>query len=57
VFDFEIFESIVKTVTKRQDIYILVNYYRKTLNQTGEGHYSPLGGFCEQEKKGFIQSV
>eukprot|EP00164_Ancoracysta_twista_P004170 GFYU01005607.1.p1 GENE.GFYU01005607.1~~GFYU01005607.1.p1 ORF type:complete len:444 (-),score=88.29 GFYU01005607.1:116-1447(-) len=30
------------------DFYIAVSYSRKTLGQTGDGHFSPIGGYNEQ---------
>ena len=26
---------------------MIVSYDRRTLNQTGTGHFSPIGGYCE----------
>lgn len=28
---------------------LAMSYSRKTLGQTGDGHFSPIGGFCEEE--------
>lgn len=28
---------------------LALSYSRKTLGQTGDGHFSPIGGFCEEE--------
>jgi ATP sulfurylase len=35
----------VKACTSRTDTLLTVNFHRKTLGQTGIGHYSPLAGF------------
>ena len=45
------FKLLVKTLCRRQNIYMLINYSRPVLNQTGDGHFSPIGGFCEEDQK------
>lgn len=42
---FETFEIILDTITRREGIYMLANYYRRCIEQTGTGHFSPIGGY------------
>lgn len=42
------FRSRVASLCKRDDKFIAVCYSRKTLNQTGDGHWSPIGA-CDSE--------
>lgn len=34
--------------SKREDIIMVVNYKRKAMNQTGDGHFSPITGINEK---------
>ncbi|BGP20241.1 hypothetical protein JCM10213_008950 [Rhodosporidiobolus nylandii] len=34
-----------------------ISYSRRTLGQTGDGHFSPLGGYCQKEDKVLILDV
>ncbi len=36
---------------------VLVSYSRGTLNQTGTGHFSPVGGYCEAQDLVLILDV
>ncbi|GAA5868784.1 hypothetical protein JCM8547_005379 [Rhodosporidiobolus lusitaniae] len=36
---------------------IAISYSRKTLGQTGDGHFSPIGGYCEAEDKVLLLDV
>lgn len=52
IINFEIFKMVTKSLCRRQNIYVLNNYNRSILLQTGEGHFSPLAGYCQQNNKG-----
>ena len=39
------FREAVMEYTKREDAFIVASYSRASLNQTGSGHYSPIGGY------------
>eukprot|EP00794_Sanderia_malayensis_P017793 gene17793-19570_t len=41
----EAFRETVRDMTTREDAYIVVSYSRATLSQTGDGHFSPIGGY------------
>ncbi|ESO10000.1 hypothetical protein HELRODRAFT_167837 [Helobdella robusta] len=41
----ENFRQLVKLLTKRMDKIMVVSYSRLTLEQTGDGHFSPIGGY------------
>lgn len=44
-FTVEEFRLRVHDLTKRNDVFLAVSYSRKVLNQTGDGHWSPIGGY------------
>ena len=39
------FRLCVLASSRRQGLYVIVNMNRKTLSQTGDGHFMPLGGY------------
>lgn len=39
------FRACVKACTSRNDGLLTANFHRKTLGQTGLGHYSPIGAY------------
>jgi glutathione gamma-glutamylcysteinyltransferase len=45
----EEFISDLKTVCSRTDIFMIVSFSRKTLQQTGDGHYSPVGAYNPEQ--------
>ncbi|KAL1925560.1 uncharacterized protein VTP21DRAFT_443 [Calcarisporiella thermophila] len=46
----EMFLSEIKQIMRSSNSCMVVSYSRKTLGQTGDGHFSPVAGFCESEK-------
>lgn len=42
---YETFMSIIKASVRRVGFYTVVNYGRKGLGQTGDGHFSPIAGY------------
>jgi hypothetical protein len=44
-FSLEQFRQEVAAVTASGTEHIIATYSRKTLKQTGDGHFSPIGGF------------
>jgi hypothetical protein len=44
---YETFELLLETITETSGIYMIVNYYRPCMDQTGSGHFSPVGGFVD----------
>jgi glutathione gamma-glutamylcysteinyltransferase len=40
-----LFRTCVIACTRQSDLLLTTNFHRKTLGQTGTGHYSPIGGF------------
>ncbi|KAJ3152133.1 hypothetical protein HK101_001844 [Irineochytrium annulatum] len=53
----ERFREEVRRVTKNGDEFMVVSYSRRTLGQTGDGHFSPIGGYDEVEDKVLIFDV
>lgn len=41
----ERFRADVIEATTREPVVLIVNYSRRTLGQTGDGHFSPIGGY------------
>ncbi|XP_064598781.1 uncharacterized protein LOC135465471 [Liolophura sinensis] len=39
------FRDVVKWVTRQEQTILVVTYSRESLNQTGDGHFSPIGGY------------
>eukprot|EP00656_Telonema_subtile_P011965 TRINITY_DN15999_c0_g1_i1.p1 TRINITY_DN15999_c0_g1~~TRINITY_DN15999_c0_g1_i1.p1 ORF type:complete len:342 (-),score=76.03 TRINITY_DN15999_c0_g1_i1:89-1114(-) len=39
------FREVVRRVCRCQSEVLIVSYSRKTMNQSGDGHYSPIGGY------------
>ena len=39
------FRDVVKRVTRCENQVLVCSYSRKTLSQTGDGHFSPIGGY------------
>jgi hypothetical protein len=47
----------LKSSCQSPDEYMVVSYSRKTLGQTGDGHFSPIGGYNEKENMVLILDV
>eukprot|EP01024_Parvocaulis_polyphysoides_P032467 TRINITY_DN29057_c0_g1_i8.p1 TRINITY_DN29057_c0_g1~~TRINITY_DN29057_c0_g1_i8.p1 ORF type:complete len:391 (+),score=15.79 TRINITY_DN29057_c0_g1_i8:214-1386(+) len=47
-FDEQQFRAEVAHCTKYADSHIVISYSRKDLSQTGDGHFSPIGGYNEE---------
>ena len=46
---FSIFQAALVCCCRRDTIVLVVNYNRKMLQQTGLGHFSPIGGYLSEE--------
>ena len=44
-FTLEDFKKDVESVTQRSDEFMVISFSRKTLGQTGDGHFSPIGAY------------
>ncbi|KAI9249149.1 Phytochelatin synthase-domain-containing protein [Phascolomyces articulosus] len=44
-FTLEEFKKDVEDVTTRSDVFMVISFSRKTLGQTGDGHFSPIGAY------------
>ena len=53
----ELFLENIKRITQRSDEYLAVSYDRGTLQQTGIGHYSPIGGYNPENNMVLILDV
>ena len=51
------FRDIVKRTCQSSTEILVLNYSRKTLGQTGDGHFSPIGGYHEREDMVLILDV
>ncbi|XP_046360821.2 glutathione gamma-glutamylcysteinyltransferase 2-like [Haliotis rufescens] len=45
VMSVEEFRELIRNYTKRDDAFVVLSYSRRTLDQSGEGHFSPVGGY------------
>ena len=41
----QFFDLIIFQMSQREDAFIVCSYSRRLLSQTGDGHYSPIGGY------------
>lgn len=48
-FTFEKFKKDIEMVTSSSDKFIVISFSRKALDQTGDGHFSPLGAYNAKE--------
>lgn len=39
------FRQVIKTYTQQDDVFLVATYSRKILDQTGDGHFSPIAGY------------
>jgi glutathione gamma-glutamylcysteinyltransferase len=53
----EEFRRIVKDVCSGEGGMLAMSYSRASLGQTGEGHFSPLAGYCEEEDMVLVLDV
>lgn len=55
----EAFRSLVERISSddRAETFIVVNYSRKVLGQTGDGHFSPIGGYHKDKELVLILDV
>ena len=54
---FEEFKADLASVTKSEDKHMVVSFSRQALGQTGDGHFSPVGAFCEDENKVLVMDT
>lgn len=48
----EAFREVVKSSCSSTETILVLNYSRKTLGQTGDGHFSPIGGYHKDSDMG-----
>ncbi|MCO5587602.1 hypothetical protein L7F22_041551 [Adiantum nelumboides] len=53
----DLFRSFVETCAASDDHHLVVTYDRRTMKQTGTGHFSPLGGYHRQKDMALILDV
>ena len=53
----ENFREVVKEICAGQDKVLTCSYSRKALNQTGGGHFSPIGNFLSHFSSGYCSFV
>jgi glutathione gamma-glutamylcysteinyltransferase len=51
------FENDLISVTKSTDKHMVVSYSRKTLQQTGDGHFSPIGAYNPETQHALVLDV
>lgn len=51
------FRDLLKTTLRDKSTFIIVNYLRTAIGQTGGGHFSPVGAYNEKEDKVLILDV
>ena len=52
--DFETFQTAVDAASRRPGFLAIVNVSRKALEQTGDGHFCPIGGFNSPAHKALL---
>lgn len=50
-------QTIIDSSTAKQPTYVVVSYSRKGLQQTGDGHYSPIGGYNKKRDMVLVLDV
>ncbi|KAJ9080440.1 hypothetical protein DSO57_1024999 [Entomophthora muscae] len=53
----EQFEADLKATCSSQNQVMVVSYARKVLNQTGDGHFSPIGAYYAAQKMALVMDV
>lgn len=53
----DFFRGWVKTCTSLTNCLMTVNFHRKSIGQTGTGHYSPLAGYNEKHDMVLVLDV
>ena len=43
------FRRLVRDVTLREDTFLILSYSRRSLGQTGDGHFAPVSGYHPQK--------
>ena len=51
------FRELVRSLTTTDDRMIVMSYSRKTLKQTGDGHFAPIGGYHPQQDLILVMDV
>ncbi len=52
--DEHLFRTATEASSQFPGLLQICNYSRKNLNQTGDGHFCPVGGLCMQEDKALL---
>ncbi|EGC38412.1 hypothetical protein DICPUDRAFT_53337 [Dictyostelium purpureum] len=55
--DIHQFRSSIIEASSKQGIHLVMSYSRKTLGQTGSGHYSPIGGYHKEKDLALVLDV
>ncbi|CAG8433925.1 2548_t:CDS:1 [Diversispora eburnea] len=53
----EEFIEDLKKVCSSSDIFMVISFSRKTLQQTGDGHYSPIGAYNYEKNMALVLDV
>jgi hypothetical protein len=51
------FTRDIKRTSCLEDEVLCVSFHRGTLNQTGDGHFSPIGGYCAEKNMVLVLDV
>lgn len=51
------FKTTLSSLCKSDDIFMVINYLRPILGQTGSGHFSPIGGVSIKDNKVLIMET
>eukprot|EP00026_Physarum_polycephalum_P003427 Phypoly_transcript_03438.p1 GENE.Phypoly_transcript_03438~~Phypoly_transcript_03438.p1 ORF type:complete len:567 (+),score=91.55 Phypoly_transcript_03438:620-2320(+) len=51
------FRQAIKEATSQESLHLVVSYSRKALGQTGQGHYSPVGGYHPEKDLALMLDV
>lgn len=50
-FDIDFLRTAILASSRREGFYVIANISRKTLDQTGDGHFTPIGGYHNESDK------
>jgi len=51
------FRNAVKEATSQESLHLVASYSRQVLGQTGQGHYSPIGGYHQGKDLALVMDV
>jgi glutathione gamma-glutamylcysteinyltransferase len=53
----QLFQSIIIACSRRSNMFLTVNFHRKSLNQTGTGHFGPVAAYNNKRNMVLVLDV